>query len=121
MIKEQLEIKGHKVDVLASSPDQKTLLYMGKSPIKIKSLRPIIKRLMANNIDEKLSSLIKETEMERYSLEFTAASLDLNQYNVIHAQDVISARALARVKPLCIPLILTMHGSLPEEFIFAEK
>ncbi|WP_051287523.1 glycosyltransferase family 4 protein [Paenibacillus taiwanensis] len=59
--------------------------------------------------------VIYHNELDRYTLECVASSLRLEQYDLIHTHDVISACAFARVKPAKLPLIVNPHGSLPGE------
>lgn len=58
-------------------------------------------------------------ELERYHFEMAVASCGLNQYDVIHTQDVVSTRAISRVKPGKVRLIATLHGCLTKEFLHA--
>ncbi|MEH7385215.1 glycosyltransferase family 4 protein [Bacillus sp. JJ1521] len=61
-------------------------------------------------------SIIKH-ETERYGFEAAAAYFDLKKYDIIHTQDVISAKALSRVIPKDTPLISTLHGCYTFEYI----
>ncbi|MCL6568220.1 MAG: glycosyltransferase, partial [Meiothermus silvanus] len=54
-----------------------------------------------------------------YCFEVAAALFDLNQYDVIHTQDIVSTRALSRVKPAGTALVATIHGLLAKEHIFS--
>lgn len=60
---------------------------------------------------------IAKLEMSVYNYGNAAKYFDLSQYDLIHAQDVMSARALARVKPKHVPLITTIHGVFSDELI----
>ncbi|GGH81450.1 glycosyltransferase involved in cell wall biosynthesis [Pullulanibacillus pueri] len=120
--KKNLENKGHEVDVLARYPGYRPQFYiLGKPLIRIKGLRSQIKPWINQHLGMSMNSWIIETELCRYSLELAAASLNLNQYDIIHTQDVISTRSLARVKPTHVPLIATLHSSLTKELDFIER
>jgi glycosyltransferase involved in cell wall biosynthesis len=58
---------------------------------------------------------IRRREIERYTFELASASFQLHQYDLIHTQDIVSTRAIARVKPRHVPLVATLHGLLAEE------
>jgi glycosyltransferase involved in cell wall biosynthesis len=60
---------------------------------------------------------IRWREIERYCFETAAATFRLNQYDLIHAQDIVSSRALWRAKAKRTSLITTIHGCLASEFI----
>lgn len=55
-------------------------------------------------------SLVHSLELQRYYLEIAALYFGLQDYDLIHTQDVVSSLALARVKPEHIPLVVTLHG-----------
>ncbi|KAF6594003.1 glycosyltransferase family 1 protein, partial [Paenibacillus sp. EKM208P] len=45
-----------------------------------------------------LDSWVQTVEKDRYCMELAAAYFGVEQYDVIHTQDVIATRALSRVK-----------------------
>lgn len=122
-LKQELERLGHEVDILAHHPDmQKYYMpnngrYLDKEKIKL----PIY---------EKILSYYKETipqvdpwviwrEIERYSFEAAATVFGLTKYDLIHTHDIVSTRALWRVKPKNVPLIATIHGCLATEHLIS--
>src|SRR5690606_26907464 len=56
-------------------------------------------------------------ELDRYCYELAAASFGLEEYDVIHTQDIFTARALARVKPPRAAHIAHLHGSVAIELM----
>lgn len=60
-------------------------------------------------------SLMHFLEINRYYLEIAALYFGLQDYDLIHTQDVISSLALARVKPAQTPLVVTLHGLFARE------
>jgi glycosyltransferase involved in cell wall biosynthesis len=117
-IRNRLEQLGHEVDLLGNSPDYSKFHIVNKGLSLDKShLLPMLKAKLgpvhAPLLHEK--PVIWQNEFDRYCLELSAAFFGLEQYDVIHAQDVISARALSRVKPKRTPLVAHTHGSVAEE------
>jgi len=110
----ELQRMGHHVDILVHKPGMNAY-YMPNTS------RELNKKRVALPIDACLSAryrkarrrvhpLVHKYERERYSFELAAACFGLEQYDVIHAQDLISGRALWRVKPPHVPLVLTLHS-----------
>jgi len=59
--------------------------------------------------------LVKYTEFQRYIFELAAAYFGLDQYDVIHTQDVIATASIKRVLPANTALVSTLHGSVAHE------
>ncbi|TJY44262.1 glycosyltransferase family 4 protein [Cohnella pontilimi] len=123
-LRKKLSDEGHEVDVLAQSPDYKSYYVVGTNRVFEKSL---VSRLIDHNIQQIYkqtlalkSGYLFSFEIERYTLELAAAYLGLNGYNLIHTQDIISTRALYRVKPKHTPLVATIHGCLAIAHEFME-
>jgi glycosyltransferase involved in cell wall biosynthesis len=111
---EQLKLLGHEVDILVHKPGMRQY-YMptqGRVLHKEKVLKPIRTELALHYARQRLyvHPSAKKYELEKYAFEMAAAYFGLGQYDVIHAQDLITARALWRVKPSHIPLIATLHS-----------
>ncbi|WP_410771911.1 glycosyltransferase family 4 protein [Fontibacillus sp. BL9] len=117
-INQQLEALGHEVDMLGNSPDySKFHIWNRGLELSKEELRP----LLAAKLDASQAPLlhgdhlIDYYERDRYMMELAAAYFGLESYDVIHTQDIFSARALSRVKPAHIPLIAHLHGSVATE------
>ncbi|WP_159881059.1 glycosyltransferase family 4 protein [Paenibacillus puerhi] len=117
-IKENLESKGHSVDIMGNGPDvpKYHILYENRE-ISKDALLPLLQEKLNASTAPLLhvDSWIRSVETDRYCMELAAAYFGLEKYDVIHAQDVISARALSRAKPVKTPLIASIHGSLARE------
>ncbi|MCL6627261.1 glycosyltransferase family 4 protein [Alicyclobacillus shizuokensis] len=122
-LKNELERMGHEVDILAHHPDmQKYYMpnsgrYFEKS--KVKDL--IYEKVLGfyNQQLSQVDSWIRWREIERYSYEAAATVFGLTKYDLIHTQDIVSTRALWRVKPKHVPLIATIHGCLATQYLIA--
>ncbi|PAE17820.1 hypothetical protein CHH91_01750 [Virgibacillus sp. 7505] len=108
---------GHDVDVLAQTESLSEYRIIGQeAPFQVADIRPHIEsELSAAFPNLEAGSWIHTTEVLRYSLELTALALDISKYDVIHAQDVIAANAMKRIKPDHIPLVTSVHGYLTKE------
>jgi glycosyltransferase involved in cell wall biosynthesis len=110
----------YEVDILSHHPNGKKyhIINDGRSidkAIITDSVQKIIQPFFNSCHPE--TYVIAKHEIERYSFEAAAAYFDLTKYDLIHTQDVISARALSRVKPKETPLISTLHGCYTFEYI----
>lgn len=113
-LKDKLEQLGHTVDVLGHNPEATKYRIIGREPeVEISQLSSFINKRITDAFPSLHSNYwIYHTELYRYSLELSALYYGLHQYDIIHAQDVIAARAISRVKPKHIPLVTSAHGNL---------
>lgn len=123
IIKEELELVGHDVDVFAHHPDINHY-YIANKDLQINKME--IKTLIYNKLKQhfkqylpQLNDWVIAKEIERYCFEMGASLINLEQYDLIHTQDIISTRALSRVKPERVPLIATIHGLLANEHLLS--
>ncbi|MFC4765818.1 glycosyltransferase family 4 protein [Effusibacillus consociatus] len=121
MLKKEFEEHGHQVDVLAHYPDMKNIYLVNtgkiidKSPVK-DIVYDEVYRYYHNNLSH-VDPWIRWREIERYTFELMATLFNLDQYDLIHSQDIVSTRALWRVKPNHVPLVATIHGILATEHL----
>lgn len=125
VLKQGLEKLGHQVDILAHHPDMNKIyrlsdqLTIEKNPI----LFPV-HDIMMDYFDQELPELepwARFREIERYVFEMASALIGLDQYDLIHTHDVISTRAISRVKPVQAAHVATIHGLLNEEFFLTKE
>jgi glycosyltransferase involved in cell wall biosynthesis len=121
ILKSQLEEHGHKVDIFAHHTSWTKLHLVNTNQIIEKStLGKVIHSPLNLYYDKQfkhVDSWIRIIEIQRYIYELAVASIDLSQYDLIHTQDIVSTRALARVKPKNVPLIATIHGFYTYELL----
>lgn len=122
-LKRELEKMGHEVDIFAHHPDmQKYYMpnngrYLDKAKIK-----DLIYEKVLGFYNQRLPQVdpwIRWREIERYSFEAASTVFGLTKYDLIHTQDIVSTRALWRVKAKRTPLIATIHGCLATEFLYS--
>ncbi|HEU4963891.1 MAG TPA: glycosyltransferase family 4 protein [Bacilli bacterium] len=120
-LKKGLERRGHEVEVLSHHPDgvHYHLLTAKRLLNKQQVLEPTLERVKRFYAQHHpgLDPWLLEREAERYSFEAAAAYFGLDDYDVLHAQEVISSIGLSRVKPARTPLVTTIHGALPNEWL----
>lgn len=111
-LKQGLEALGHEVDMIGDGID--CFYVHGDDNRKVPKSH--YKPMLENNLPVAspiFSDLwIKYAESERLCLELTLSYLGLEQYDVIHAQDVLAAAAVSRVKPAGVPLLTSIHASV---------
>ncbi|MCY9511489.1 glycosyltransferase family 4 protein [Paenibacillus larvae] len=118
-LKKRLEYAGHQVDLFASGPDHQSF----HMPCSGRTLyKELIRPLLVTKINAALypdlayDPWIYHFELENLQMELAAAYFGVDQYDVIHTQDIFAARAFSRVKSARTPLIASLHGSVAEEY-----
>lgn len=116
-LRNELTRTGHEVDILAQNEAMTEYRIIGqKAPFEVSDIQPHIEEEMLASFSKlEPYTSIYLTEVLKYSLEITALALDLSKYDIIHAQDIIAAAAIARIKPTHIPIVTSMHGYLSKE------
>jgi glycosyltransferase involved in cell wall biosynthesis len=121
-LKHSLEQLGHEVEVLAHHPvDHSFYMLNQHTHFKNEDANKLIPHFFPDKYEQiqlQLDPFIKRTEQQRYTFEIAASHLRVTEYDIIHAQDIISAGVLKRVKPEKTPLILTIHGYFTDELMY---
>lgn len=124
VLRKELIKEGHQVDVLAHHTPKNDKIYMlttGQFVDKAKIRNAVFQKVF-NYYDQyhpHVEPWVRYREIERYTYEMIAPMFRLEDYDLIHAQDIVSSRALARVKPKHVPLVSTIHGLLATEHLIA--
>lgn len=118
-LKRGLETKGHEVDFFAKAPDDSGFHMPNKGWYLSKtSLMPMISAKANTYFARHLPGIdasIKNMEIDRYCFEAAAAYFNPATYDIVHTQDVIAARAFARLAHPRTKRISTIHGCLSTE------
>ncbi|WP_308633960.1 glycosyltransferase family 4 protein [Paenibacillus silvisoli] len=118
-----LEQRGHKVDILCRFPDGSGYSILNKRRhLPRKAVYSLVESNVKTYFKKNLPGLepiIQDAEIEQYCYEMGAAYLGVDSYDLIHAQDVISARALSRIKRPLTALVTTIHGHLAGEWFIS--
>jgi glycosyltransferase involved in cell wall biosynthesis len=119
-LKAKLESMGHEVDVLGNGDDAtNSFIYMQNQNRKLSKdkLLPLLKSKLNLTTYPVLHAnpLVNYAEFQRYMFELAAAYFNVNDYDVIHTQDVISTTAIARIRHPNTALVATLHGCVAHE------
>lgn len=138
-LKRELEEHGHQVDILSHHQGMQKIYKFSYRPNKFgwavtgreidkstncqehtATIKDVIDHQVYQYYEQNLPHVdprIRWREIERYTFEVAASLLDLSEYDLIHTHDILSTRALWRVKPADVPLVATVHGILATEYI----
>lgn len=123
LLKKHFQAQGHHVDVLAHHPDMKKIWMTttGRYIEKAKVKDYVYEQVLAffNRELPLVDPWIRWREIERYTYELCALLFGLHNYDVIHTQDIVSTRAIARVRPPHVTHVATIHGILATEYLLA--
>jgi glycosyltransferase involved in cell wall biosynthesis len=117
-LKEKLESFGHEVDLLGYGDSNNYIHMVTKNHlIEQNSLLPVITKIhdQSDFSFYNEDNLIKYYESLRYCFELGTTYLDLQKYDLIHTQDVLSTVCMNRIRPEITPLVATLHGSVAQE------
>ncbi|MBW3490772.1 glycosyltransferase family 4 protein [Bacillus sp. FDAARGOS_1420] len=113
-----LESLGHEVDILGYG-DENTTIHIINQTFKIAyaTLLPSLQvKLNPQDFPHIYQHpIIQYTEFRRAAYEWFLTQLNLEQYDIIHAQDVVSAASFAKNLSNRSTLIATIHGSVAHE------
>lgn len=117
-----LRQRGHEVEIFAAHPTlpEYYLLYGGKSVKKYEIQRlvdPKIRAFSKGILTGVHRLQLQALEIERYTVELALLYLGMDDYDLVHAQDVIATLALSRVASVDTPLVSTIHSSLVTELL----
>lgn len=117
-LKEKLESYGHEVDLLGYDEENLNVGMYNKAQVisRDKILPLITANLTPDNYPAMYTNfLVRWTEFQRYVYELSSAYFGVQDYDIIHTQDVLSTVAMNRIKNPKTPLIATLHGSVAHE------
>ncbi|MEQ4486317.1 glycosyltransferase family 4 protein [Cohnella silvisoli] len=115
----ELEREGHVVDLFTHDKGWTLLQIDGKASIDKMDVKKEAIERARSRYDASYSSWIYWREMERYSIELASMKMDLAGYDLIHCHDFMTARALSRVKPPHIPLVVSIHNCKYREAVLS--
>ena len=117
-LKKSLEEHGHEVDLLGFGEDN-TIVHIVNTGKKVdkSELLSFLQAKMTPELYPNLyvNKLVEYTEFQRYVFELAAVYLGIEEYDLIHTQDVISTACINRVRNSNTPLVATLHGSVAHE------
>ncbi|WP_053371895.1 glycosyltransferase family 4 protein [Paenibacillus sp. FJAT-27812] len=119
-LRQGLEARGYEVDILSHNETGMNyhIVDKGKSIDKQAISVPIMQQIGTRFNEKSLNydSWLAAMEGERIAFRQALSEFSLKKYDLIHAQDVISAIGASEVKSRTAPLIVTLHGKLAAEW-----
>ncbi|OLS34058.1 hypothetical protein BTR25_23190 [Bacillus sp. MRMR6] len=116
-LKNGLERIGHKVDILAKHPSLNQFYLVNTNKfIEINKISKVVNQCMANR-----GSFSFINEINHHCFELAASYFNLENYDLIHTQDIFSTRLLSRVKPKKTPLVASIHGCIATEYLIQNR
>ncbi|NIK68180.1 glycosyltransferase family 4 protein [Paenibacillus sp. BK720] len=119
-LRKGLEELGHEVDIISHNETGMKYHIVDKGKTIDK---PLISEAVKQNTGRRYNikmhaydAWLADMESERIAFRQALSHFRLDSYDLIHAQDVISAIGAYEVKPSNIPLLLTLHGDLAAEW-----
>ena len=120
-LKQGLEKKGHKVEILAKHPNLNGYYLVNSGTyIDLNKLNNVVSSCF-NRYFPSNNPMYQNTEIAHHCFELAASLLNLEQYDLIHTQDIFSTRLLSRVKPSHTPLVASIHGCIATEYLIHKR
>lgn len=118
-LKDELQKAGIEVDLFGQHPSYRSYHFPEK---QIEIPKNMLINIVQQELDrayvtDHMDAWVHFMELERYCFELAAATIDFSQYDIVHVQDVVSARAMSRILPDHVHLVATIHGWFTKEFI----
>ncbi len=110
MLERGLATRGHQVELLWHENNQPLVRHSNGREFADAQIARYVEPRIAH-IDER----VRWAERRRYIFEIASTQFDLGSYDVIHTQDAIASRAIARVRPPGVAHVTTLHGDLVKE------
>ncbi|MFB4321102.1 MULTISPECIES: glycosyltransferase family 4 protein [Paenibacillus] len=119
-LKAGLEKNGHEVEILARHHGEYYLTTSnGRYLIKRKKSSGRSHPLLSSGwVGKRVWKFLDKIQDEAKKYFDAVRSIDLEQYQVIHAQEIISASVLDVYNPRSTPVILTLHGCVTAEYYY---
>ncbi|WAH37523.1 glycosyltransferase family 4 protein [Alicyclobacillus dauci] len=116
-LRKELQRQGHQVDLLTHDPDWIHLQLSNGNKINKINVKAQLVQQWHTWYLSRFHPWVFWREMERYALERSIGKLNIGQYDLIHCHDFIMARAIGRLKPSYIPLVVSLHNCKYHEAI----
>lgn len=110
-LKGKLENRGHEVEIAGYGKKSNHICLISSGQIITKAQIGFIPHSAHQSIDEIIA--FYENQIRFYTS--AMSMVDLNQYDLIHTQDVLSSLVFGKIKPPHAAHIATLHGSVGDE------
>lgn len=120
-LKRGLEREGHEVDILAKHPTLNGYYLVNTDKfIEFNKINKVINSCFKHYFPTH-DSIYKNNEIDHHCFEIAASYFNLENYDLIHTQDIFSTRLLSRVKPKKTPLVASIHGCIATEYLIYKR
>jgi glycosyltransferase involved in cell wall biosynthesis len=120
-LKKGLEREGHEVDILAKHPTLNGYYLVNTDKfIEFNKINKVINSCFKHYLPN-LDPIYKNIEIDHHCFEMAASYFNLENYDLIHTQDIFSTRLLSRVKPKKTPLVASIHGCIATEYLIQKR
>lgn len=121
LLAQELRARGHLVDILGHTPDMQQI-YMANTgrSVEKKPIKDYVYETMIHFFESQLPLVdpwIRWREIERYTFELCCLPFGVQNYDVVHTQDIVSTRAIARIRASTGGHVATIHGLLATEYL----
>ncbi|MCM3186889.1 glycosyltransferase family 4 protein [Priestia megaterium] len=117
-LKQELEGLGHEVDLLGHGIGNKSVHIVNRNLEIVKDELSLLEELEQHEKNNPIlykDPVVKFYEKERIGYTRGVARLDINQYDLIHTQDVVATACIRSLKTITTPMVATIHGCVAHE------
>ena len=117
-LKKELEALGHEVDLLGHGAGNESVHIVNKNQEFIKDELSLVTKLAQKEKNQPLlykDEVVKFYEKQRLGYMEGITNLGIDQYDIIHTQDVVSTACISPLKPEKTALVATIHGCVAHE------
>lgn len=117
-LKQELEGLGHEVDLLGHGLGNKSVHIVNKNIDVIKDELSLVEELEQHEKNTPIlykDPVVKFYEKERIGYTRGVSRLNINQYDLIHTQDVVATACIRSLKSVKTPVVATIHGCVAHE------
>ncbi|CAH0345485.1 glycosyltransferase [Bacillus sp. CECT 9360] len=114
----KLSSLGHEVDIVAHKPGMNEI-FLGMTTLEKEPIRRELENLLTKMYNTKFPHFTKWMiwrELEVYTFQEVVRKINLDKYDIIHTQDIISTRVFHKIKSPHIPLVTTFHNCKTREW-----
>lgn len=116
-----LERRGHLVDILAKHPSKNGYYLVNNNHfISLDKINHVVNKCF-NGYFQNMDPAYRNKEKSHHVFELAASYFNLENYDILHTQDIFSTRLLSRVKPNNTPLVASIHGCIATEHLIRKN
>ncbi len=110
-LKKKLENRGHEVEIAGYGIKASHICFISSGKILTKAQIGFIPKPVHHYIDATVAFYENQIDFYKKAM----SQMDLEQYDLIHTQDVLSSYVFGQIKPVGTAHIATLHGCVADE------